>query len=126
MDPILGMLFGVILLLASWGIIRDALVVLLEATPADIDLHEVGRSLLDIDGVSDVHHIQAWTITSGKNVFSTHLRLDDGASGDTILIEAHRRLTDEFGFYFATVQPESHCTDLDEVAEMDISRLAAP
>jgi len=123
-DPILGMLFGVVLLLASWGIVRDALVVFLEATPANIDLNEVGRSLQGIDGVSDVHHIHAWTITSGKNVFSTHVRLEDGASGDAVLAEAHRRLTEDFGFYFSTVQLESHCTDLREVQEFDVTRVA--
>ncbi len=123
-DPILGMLFGMILLIASWGIMRDALVVLLEATPADIDLNDVGTSLLEIDGVSDVHHIHAWTITSGKNVFSTHLRLEDGASGDTVLAEAHRRLVDTFGFYFSTIQLESRCTDLDEVQDIDVTRVA--
>ncbi len=124
-DPILGMVFGLILLIASWSLIRDALVVLLEGTPANIDLNEVGRAMLDIDGVSDAHHLHAWTITSGKNVFSAHLRLADNASSDTVLAEAHRRLTDNFGFYFATVQLEGHCTDLEEVAEMDITRVAA-
>jgi cobalt-zinc-cadmium efflux system protein len=123
-DPILGMIFGVVLLFASWGLVRDALLVLLEATPADIDLNEVGRSLLEIDGVSDIHHIHAWTITSGKNVFSTHIRLDHGAPEHAVLAEAHRRLTDDFGFYFSTVQLESHCTDLDEVQDIDITRVA--
>ena len=122
-DPILGMIFGVVLLFASWALVRDALVVLLEATPVGIDLNEVGKALLDIDGVSDIHHIHAWTITSGKNVFSTHIRLRHGASDDTVLAEAHRRLTDEFGFYFSTVQLESHCTDLDEVKEIDITHV---
>ncbi len=124
-DPILGMVFGLILLIASWSIIRDALVVLLEGTPANIDLNEVGRAMLDINGVSDVHHLHAWTITSGQDVFSAHLQLTDSASRDTVLSEAHRRLTDDFGFYFATVQLEGHCTDLEEVAEMDITRVAA-
>jgi cobalt-zinc-cadmium efflux system protein len=124
-DPILGMVFGMVLLFASWGIVRDSLVVLLEGTPADIDLNEVGKSLSNIEGVSDIHHIHAWTITSGKNVFSTHLRLDDGASSDAVLAEAHMRLADEFGFYFSTVQLESHCTDLDEVQEIDVTRAAA-
>jgi len=124
-DPILGMVFGLILLIASWSIIRDALVVLLEGTPANIDLNEVGRAMLDINGVSDVHHLHAWTITSGQDVFSAHLHLTDSASRDTVLSEAHRRLTDDFGFYFATVQLEGHCTDLEEVAEMDITRVAA-
>ncbi len=123
-DPILGMVFGLILLIASWSITRESLVVLLEGTPANIDLNEVGRAMLDINGVSDVHHLHAWTITSGKHVFSAHLRLEDDVSNDSVLAEAHRHLTDDFGFYFATVQLEGHCTDLEEVAEMDITRVA--
>ena len=123
-DPILGMAFGVVLIFASWGITRDALVILMEATPVDVDLDEVGKSLLEIEGVSDVHHIHAWTITSGKNVFSTHIGLEDGAARSAVLDEAHRRLSETFGFYFSTVQLESHCTDLDEVQEMDITRVA--
>ena len=123
-DPILGMVFGVVLLFASWGITRDALVILMEATPVDVNLEEVGKSLLEIEGVSDIHHIHAWTITSGKNVFSTHVGLEDGAASSAVLDEAHRRLSETFGFYFSTVQLESHCTDLDEVQEMDITRVA--
>ncbi len=122
-DPILGMAFGVVLLAASWGITKEALIVLMEATPADIDLAKVGQSLLEIDGVSDVHHIHAWTITSGKNVFSSHIALEDGANSSAILAEAHDKLTADFGFYFSTVQLETHCTDLDEVKEMDVTRL---
>lgn len=122
-DPILGMAFGVVLLFASWGITRDALVILMEATPVDVDLDDVGKSLLEIEGVSDVHHIHAWTITSGKNVFSTHIGLQDSADSSVVLIEAHRQLTEKFGFYFSTVQLEGHCTDLDEVREIDITRV---
>lgn len=122
-DPILGMAFGVVLLVASWGITKEALIVLMEATPAAIDLAKVGQSLLEIDGVSDIHHIHAWTITSGKNVFSSHIALEDGANSSAVLAEAHNRLTADFGFYFSTVQLETHCTDLDEVKEMDITRL---
>ena len=124
-DPILGMVFGLVLLFASWSIIRDALVVLLEGTPEEIDLNEVGTTLLEIDGVTDVHHLHAWTITSAKIVFSAHLRLTDGASSDDVLTEAHRRLTETFGFYFATIQVEGHCTDLAEVDEIDVTRVAA-
>ena len=120
-DPILGMAFGVVLLFASWGIIREALEVLLESTPRDIDLDEVGRVLLDIEGVTDVHHIHAWTITSGKNVFSTHLVVDDEVSREAVLAESHHRLTRQFGFHFSTVQLERQCTDIEE-EDMDITR----
>ena len=74
--------------------------------------------------MTDIHHIHAWTITSGKNVFSAHLRLDEGVSSDAVLAEAHTRLVDNFGFYFSIVQLESRCTDLDNVQEIDVTRVA--
>ena len=74
-DPILGMAFGVVLLYASWGIMRDATKILMESTPGDIDLTEVVERLEALANVSDVHHVHAWTLTSNKHVFSGHLRV---------------------------------------------------
>nr|NIM38655.1 cation diffusion facilitator family transporter [Hydrotalea flava]NIO94581.1 cation diffusion facilitator family transporter [Hydrotalea flava] len=75
-DPILGMLFGVTLIYASWGIIKESLNILLETVPKEIDLDKVKKSLTEIEDVIDIHHIHAWAITSGKNIFSTHIRVN--------------------------------------------------
>ncbi len=83
-DPILGMLFGVILLYASWGIIKDSLNILLESVPKGIDIDEIIESLRSIEGVKDVHHVHAWMLTSGKNIFSAHLQIDDDAQYERI------------------------------------------
>jgi len=117
-DPILGMAFGVVLFAASIGIIRDAVSVLMEGTPSNIDLSEIERVMLSLDHVKDVHHIHAWALTSGRNVFSAHIRV--GANGDPhqILEAAHRILKDKFGFHFATLQVETRC--IDESHAMDL------
>lgn len=65
-DPILGILFGFVLLWASWGIMRDAVHLLLEGTPDDIDLQKVINALSSIDGVADVHHVHAWLSITHK------------------------------------------------------------
>src|SRR5690625_7317543 len=71
------MAFGVVLLWASWSILRSALRILLQGTPHDLELPDVMTALTTIDGVHDVHHLHAWTIPSGQIVVSAHLHLPD-------------------------------------------------
>ncbi len=112
-DPILGTAFGFVLLWASWGIMRDAMHLLMEGTPDDVDLQKVTRSLSSIDGVKDVHHVHAWALTSGRYVFSSHMHLEHDAEARSleILKAAHGILKDDFGFFFSTVQIEMECLD---------------
>ena len=67
-DPILGMAFGVALFWASWTIVRSALRILLQSTPEDLTLRLRSR-LWKEEGVKDVHHVHAWSVTSGRNLF---------------------------------------------------------
>ncbi len=121
-DPLLGMAFGLVLLYASWGIMREALVILMESAPSEIDVAEVSDRLAGLENVKDVHHIHAWTLTSNKNVFSAHLRVDGQASHSELLREAHSLLREEFGFYFSTLQLETACLDEDRASDIDVSR----
>jgi cobalt-zinc-cadmium efflux system protein len=120
-DPILGMTFGVVLLAASWSIIRESLSVLMEGAPKGIDLREVANALMKLDGVDDVHHLHAWSLTSGKAVFSAHLATHEGSNAPSLLKQAHKLLRERFGFYFSTLQVETDCLDEDHAKEIDIS-----
>ncbi|MEQ9040348.1 MAG: cation diffusion facilitator family transporter [Silicimonas sp.] len=117
-DPILGMAFGFVLLWASWGILKESIHMLMEGTPEDVDLNEVIGALEGLDGVADVHHVHAWTLTSGKNIFSGHMRRSRGTEAGEILLAAHQILKERFGFFFATLQVEDRC--LDEAGSEDI------
>lgn len=121
-DPILGMVFGLVLLWASWGILRDATHLLMEGTPDEVSLPEVTETLCGLDGVADVHHVHAWSLTSGRFVFSGHLRLEDNADPQSVLEQAHELLTGRFGFFFVTVQVETECLDESHAEAIDITR----
>lgn len=121
-DPILGMAFGTVLVYASVGIIRDSFKILSEAVPKDVNLKKVKSSLQAIPGVKNVHHIHAWSITPGVNIFSTHVHTDDLSKTDDILQKATRMLKDEFDFYFSTIQVEKECADIAEAADIDITK----
>ncbi len=72
-DPIASLLVGALILPRTWRLLTDALDVLLEASPRGIDLTAVRRHLTGLPGVTDVHDLHAWTITSGLPVISVHV-----------------------------------------------------
>ena len=121
-DPRLGIAFGLVLLWASWGILKESVHLLMEGTPTGVDLAEVAAALGRLDGVRDVHHVHAWALTSGRYVFSAHLRTDTVLpAGDDLLVRAHDLLRERFGFFFVTLQIETTCLDEANAAEIDIT-----
>lgn len=117
-DPLLGMAFGLILLWASWGIMKEATLILMEGTPRDLDLKSLIDSLEQLPGVTDVHHVHAWQLTSGKHVFSGHLQIKKDVSSDHVLQTAHDVVRDT-GIHFATIQVETTCLDEAEAADLE-------
>jgi cobalt-zinc-cadmium efflux system protein len=85
-DPIASLAVGFLILPRTWRLLREAVDVLLEASPRGIDLTEVRRHMTELGGVQGVHELHAWTITSGLPVLSAHVVVEaevlaDGRSG---------------------------------------------
>ncbi len=81
-DVVASLVVGALVLPRAWSLLRDALDVLLEAAPRGVDLDDVRAHMLDVAGVTDVHDLHAWTITSGLPVLSAHVVVDDAALAD--------------------------------------------
>jgi cobalt-zinc-cadmium efflux system protein len=124
-DPLLGMAFGLALFWASYGIIRDALHILLDAVPRDLDLGALTRAVGALPEVLDVHHAHAWALTSGKNVVSMHVLIPSMDRAEELHRTIRDLLSERFGVYFATVQLETECLEIETAAEIDYSRAAA-
>ena len=120
-DPILGAAFGVVLFWASIGVIREAVHILMEGTPEDTDLDAVIDDLRGQDGVLDVHHVHAWTLTSGKHAVSAHLRHADPTDAARILENAYSRLTHDHSFHMVTLQLETDCLDERHAQDLDVT-----
>jgi cobalt-zinc-cadmium efflux system protein len=106
-DPIASVVIGLLILPRTWHLLREAVDVLLEATPKDVDLDEVRRHILETQGVSDVHDLHAWTITSGMNVVSVHVVTAEGADSGKVLDHLGRCLSGDFDIEHSTFQLES-------------------
>ena len=76
-DPIATLLVAAMVLPRSYLLLRDAVNVLLETTPAHLDLDDVRHHLAHVPGVVDVHDLHAWTLTSGIPVLSAHVTVTD-------------------------------------------------
>lgn len=120
-DPILGTGFGLVLIWAGWSITRDALNVLMETVPSDVDVMAVELALKSIQGVDHIHHTHAWTLTSGKNLFSAHIMIDEETDSLGVLKAATALLSDQFDFYFSTLQVEQHCDQLVQASDIDFA-----
>ena len=122
-DPILGMAFGLMVLAASWGILRDSVSILMENAPPEIDLEKVCAALEEIPDVRNVHHPHAWTLTSGRHLFSAHLGLEPNTGAERqaeILDQGQALLSERFGFYFATLQLEAFERDESDTVDLDL------
>ena len=106
-DAVASAVVALLIVPRTLGLLRDSLDVLLEATPRGVDLGEVERHILESPGVTDVHDLHAWTITSGMNVVSAHVVLaEDGRPGD-VLDHLGRCLSDDFDIKHSTFQLET-------------------
>jgi len=76
-DPIATLLIALVILPRAFLLAKEALEVLLEATPAHIDPEEIRDHLLQVPGVVDVHDLHVWTITSGLPSLSVHVTVED-------------------------------------------------
>lgn len=105
-DPILSVLVALLILRSAWKIVAESGHILLEGTPQGIDPTQVGSAVRGVDGVTDVHHVHAWSLTSERPLVTLHAVLAESADHTTALGDIHGVLLDRFGIKHATVQIE--------------------
>jgi cobalt-zinc-cadmium efflux system protein len=108
-DPVASILIGLLVIYSSWHLLQQAIAVLMEATPAHLNVEEVSRAIGQCAGVLGVHDLHIWTITSGMESLSAHVILANGHESATALEDVGRMLHDRFGIDHITIQiePES-------------------
>jgi cobalt-zinc-cadmium efflux system protein len=106
-DAVASVVIGLLIVPRTWHLLREAVDVLLEATPKGVDMVEVRRHILEAPGVADVHDLHAWTITSGMNVLSAHVVLAPAADAPAVLDELCSCLSGDFDIEHSTFQLET-------------------
>jgi cobalt-zinc-cadmium efflux system protein len=105
-DPAASFVIAALVLFSAWGLVRETLGVLMEGVPRGISIDEVTDALLSLPGVLDAHDLHIWSLTSGRNIATTHLVIADGADHQGIIDAANRTLAEQFSIQHATIQVE--------------------
>jgi len=130
LDPFVSVLIGFLILYNAWGILRDAIDILLEATPRDVDVHAMVKDIAQVDGVLGVHDIHVWSLTQSLRTMSAHILTDDLhiSAGADIQHQINDMLSHRYNIAHATLQlecvecaPDSLYCDLNGHVHVDAS-----
>lgn len=107
-DPIFGIVIGILILATSARLLWKVVHVLMEGTPAHLDLHRLCQRLEQLEGVTGVHDIHAWSITTGYEALSAHVTAEPAvlANPGPVLRRLREIASAEFGIAHVTIQLE--------------------
>ena len=122
-DPILSVVIALLIVYNTRKLIITILNVLLEGSPERIDVYKLCSDIEDMEGVTLIHDVHVWTITSGNEAFTAHVLLDPSYTGDTGRLTQRMQdlLHDNYGIGHVTLQLErsvSSCTEDHHVGHL--------
>ena len=110
-DPIIGLIVAVVILISTWNLLHDSLRLTLDGVPTSIDSQKVVKAIRALPGVDDVHHIHIWAISTTENALTAHIVLKQPEGMQEVKHLIRHRLED-FGIGHATLEFEvlgEHC-----------------
>jgi cobalt-zinc-cadmium efflux system protein len=106
-DPLTSIFISLIIIVGAVRLVLDSVNVLLEGTPAHIDLSAITTSLMGLEGVGGVHDLHVWTISSGRDALSVHITHGKSVVHSELLGRVRDRLQVDFGIDHLTIQMET-------------------
>ncbi len=106
-DPVASILITVLVVISAWNLVKQAIAVLMESTPAHLDVDEVLGAMITAPGVVEVHDLHIWTITSGMDSLSAHVVLEAGYESHAALDGLRAVLHDRFAIDHITIQVDA-------------------
>jgi cobalt-zinc-cadmium efflux system protein len=114
-DPAVSVVIGLLVLASSWSILRDSTQILLEGSPAGTDVEEVGEAMARLPGVTEVHDLHVWTITSGFPALAAHVLVARDTDCHAIRRDLELMLGERFGLDHTTLQVDHVGGDLLQI-----------
>ena len=105
-DPTASLLVVAVVAVGTWGLFRESMDLALDAVPAGIDPAAVEAYLAQVPGITAVHHLHIWAMSTTETALTTHLIKPDGRLDDDLLRRVSADLHDRFGIAHATIQLE--------------------
>jgi len=105
-DSLVSFIIGGLVLIGSWGLIREGVDILMESVPSNIDLDQLRDDLLAVEGTAEVHDLHVWCLTSREFALAAHAVVRPDADQDRVLSDMQRMLEVKFRIRHMTVQLE--------------------
>jgi cobalt-zinc-cadmium efflux system protein len=112
LDPLLTLVVALVIIWGTWDLLRQSLRMALQAVPATIDAGKVRDYLGALPGVSQVHDLHIWAMSTTENALTAHLVIPGGHPGDSFLHGACHEIETRFAIHHATLQIELADTSL--------------
>ncbi len=110
-DPAITLVIVAVILVSTWGVLRDSLDLAFDSVPRDIDPQRVRGYLCELPGVADVHDLHIWGMSTSETALTAHLVMPNGNDDDEFLHRTCAELLDRFRIAHATIQVERHEID---------------
>lgn len=106
-DPIISAAIGLLIFPRTWQILKEAVNVLLEGTPKDVNIDDLRTALENIPGVKSLHDLHVWSLTSGVNAMSSHVVVKEGENINALLKALSDKAATDFKIGHTTFQIET-------------------
>lgn len=114
-DPLISAAIGLLIFPRTWRLLKEAINVLLEGTPNDVDIHELRKSLEQTQGVKNVHDLHVWSLTSSVNAMSAHIVKEETYPQNQLLKTLKDQTVENFKINHTTFQIEDDGYEENEV-----------
>jgi len=110
LDPVFSWLIVGMILFSGWGLLKDSILILMNATPPGIDLHDIQKSLESLEGVKEIHDLHVWNPSAESIALAVHITVPDQMLGkvDELAERVRTVLADKFKIDHPTLQFESN------------------
>lgn len=119
-DPALSLIIAAVIVIGTWGLLRDSFDLALDAAPRGIDVEEVRRWLAALPGVEGVHDLHIWAMSTTETALTAHLLRPANADNDQFLHQACEGLERRFNIVHATIQVETDASHACRLAPAEV------
>ena len=110
LDPVVSLVIVLVIVISTWGLLRESMQLALVAVPAHIDVSEVATYLRQCQGVTDLHDLHVWGMSTTESALTTHLVMPAGYPGDAFMDTIVKTLKERFSIQHCTLQVEQGTT----------------
>jgi cobalt-zinc-cadmium efflux system protein len=110
LDPIASLAIVAVIVIGTWGLLRESVHLALDAVPAHIDAAEIDGFLRQLPGVGNIHDLHIWALSTTENALTVHLVMPEGYPGDDFMDDITGTLKTRFSLHHSTLQIEQGTT----------------